>query len=181
MLYCSFCSLSSRCWFCSLLVPCYFSLRLLGCGLQRSSCTPSRNHPLKGCRLLPVCHVLMLPFCCLRASLCLLLISARSAVLCNGLFYRIFQSRCFLLVRPFGLRQCPVSAGCCLRFGIAAPSLSVARFFAIGCCTPPCAVSCGAAWSLRSDTFPFAIFPPALDAHLGSGTRSPFRCGFFPF
>ena len=105
MLCCSFCSLLSRYWCCSLLMPYYFSLRLLGCGLQCSLCTPSRNHPFKGCRLLSVCHVLMLSFCCLRASLCLLLISARSAVLCNGLFYRIFQSRCFLLVRPFGLGQ----------------------------------------------------------------------------
>ena len=86
---CSFCSLLSHYWCCSHLMPCYFSLRLLGCGLQRSLCTPSRNHPLKGCRLLSVCHVLMLSFCCLRASLCLLLISVCSAVLCNGLLYCI--------------------------------------------------------------------------------------------
>ena len=120
------------------LMPCYFSLRLLGCGLQYSLCTPSRNHPLKGCRLLPVCHVLMLSFCCLRASLCLLLISVRSAVLCDGRFYCIssisllpagssFRSRavtslCWLLLT---IRYCCFLALChsLLRFRLLHSSL----------------------------------------------------------
>ena len=89
MLCCSFCSLLSRYWCCSLLMPYYFSLRLLGCGSQCSSCTPSGNHPLKGCRIPSVYHVLMPSFCCLRASLCLLLISVHSTVFCNDLLYCI--------------------------------------------------------------------------------------------
>ena len=36
-------------------------------GLRSSLCTPSRGHPLLGCRLLSVCHVHLLLYRCLRA------------------------------------------------------------------------------------------------------------------